>query len=52
MFSEFRDVTVRKHLLNERHFPVLRSLLTPASKKRLAAKYGWHLWVTGTKAGA
>jgi hypothetical protein len=52
LFSAFRNVTVKKHLLNERHFPILRSLLSPASKQRLAAKYGWHLWVTGTKGAA
>jgi len=50
--GKFSGVTVTKHLLNERHFPLLRSLLSPAAKARLAAKYGWHLWVTGTKGGA
>jgi SAM-dependent methyltransferase len=52
LFSDFTDVKVRKHLLNERHFPVLRSVLTPSMKQSLAAKYGWHLWLTATRAGA
>jgi len=52
LFSKFSDVTVTRHLLNERHFPLLRNLLTPAAKRRLAAKYGWHLWITATKGGA
>ena len=52
LFDGFTNVTVTKHLLNERHFPVVRSLLTPAMKRRLASKYGWHLWVIGTKGRA
>jgi SAM-dependent methyltransferase len=52
LFSMFEDVRVWKHLLNERHFPVLRNLLTPGAKRRLAAKYGWHLWISGVKGAA
>lgn len=52
LFAGFTNVTVRKHLLNERHFPGLRSVLSASMKQRLAARYGWHLWVTGTRAGA
>jgi hypothetical protein len=52
LFARFSDITVTKHLLNERHFPVVRSLLSPSMKRRLAGKYGWHLWLSGTKAGA
>ena len=51
LFPWLTDVRVTKHLLNERHFPVLRNLLTTAMKSRLAARYGWHLWLTGTKRG-
>lgn len=51
LFSRFADVTVWAHLLNERHFPILRSLLSPGVKQRLAARYGWHLWVSAVKAG-
>ncbi len=51
LFADFTDVTITKYLLNERHFPVLRSVLTPAMKEKLAAKYGWHLWVKGTRRG-
>ncbi|MGA7521114.1 MAG: methyltransferase domain-containing protein [Acidobacteriaceae bacterium] len=47
--ASFRSVSVSKHFLNERHFPVLRSMLTDAMRARLAAAYGWHLWVTATK---
>lgn len=49
MCSSFSSVEASKHFLNERHFPVLRSLITDAMKARLAKKYGWHLWVRATK---
>jgi ubiquinone/menaquinone biosynthesis C-methylase UbiE len=52
LFAGFSDIRVRKHLLNERHFPVLRSVLSTSMKQRLAAKYGWHLWLSGIKVGA
>jgi 2-polyprenyl-3-methyl-5-hydroxy-6-metoxy-1,4-benzoquinol methylase len=52
LFAGFTDVATRTHLLNERHFPVLRSVLSASMKRNLAAKFGWHLWLTATKAGA
>jgi SAM-dependent methyltransferase len=49
LFARFRDLRFSRHLLNERHLPVVRALLSPAAKRRLAARYGWHLWIRATK---
>jgi ubiquinone/menaquinone biosynthesis C-methylase UbiE len=49
LFSKFRQVSFTCHFLNERHFPVVRSLLPRKAKRWLAARFGWHLWVRGVK---
>jgi SAM-dependent methyltransferase len=51
LFREFEPPEIATHHLNERHFPVLRSLVPDAAKRRLAARFGWHLWVRATKPG-
>jgi ubiquinone/menaquinone biosynthesis C-methylase UbiE len=50
LFGRFTDVHFAVHHLNERHFPVLRSVVPVAVKRWLAARYGWHLWVRARKA--
>lgn len=49
MCSAFRELRFRKHFLNERHLPILRSLISAGMKERLAALAGWHLWLTAVK---
>jgi SAM-dependent methyltransferase len=49
LFRDFRNLTTTTHHLNDRHFPLVRNLLSRKSKEKLAAKYGWHLWVKGIK---
>jgi SAM-dependent methyltransferase len=49
LFSGFEPPEFTIHHLNERHFPVLRSLLPAGVKRRLAARFGWHLWVRARK---
>lgn len=49
LFSVFRDLSFSKHFLNERHFPIVRSILSSETKKKIATRYGWHLWVKGIK---
>jgi SAM-dependent methyltransferase len=51
LFREFEPPEFAVHHLNERHFPVLRSLVPDAAKRRLAARFGWHLWVRARKPG-
>lgn len=43
-FKEFKIAESRIHFLNERHLPFLK-LLSGKVRNRLAARYGWHLWV-------
>lgn len=45
----FRELRFRRHFLNERHLPILRSILPAGVKERLAAVAGWHLWLTAVK---
>ncbi len=49
LFADFHDLGFSVHYLNERHFPVVRSLIPAKWKQFLATLYGWHIWVTGTK---
>lgn len=49
MCSAFRELRFSKHFLNERHLPILRRLLSEHMKTRLAAMFGWHLWLTAVK---
>lgn len=49
LFREFHNLSFSVHYLNERHLPGLRSLLPAKVKGKLAARLGWHIWVTGTK---
>jgi SAM-dependent methyltransferase len=51
LFREFEPPEFAIHHLNERHFPVLRSLLSETAKRRLASRFGWHLWVRARKPG-
>lgn len=49
LFSGFRNISCSKHYLNDRHFPILRNLISTAFKQKIASKFGWHLWVKGIK---
>lgn len=49
LFSGFKHLSFSKHFFNERHFPILRSLLSANIKKKMASRYGWHLWIKGIK---
>lgn len=45
LFSSFRDISFRVHLLNERHLLGLQKLMPFKLKDWLSKKAGWHLWV-------
>ena len=49
LFKDFSEVELAVHFLNKRWLPVLGSLLTRNMEKRLASRWGWHLWVYATK---
>lgn len=49
LFSKFSNLHFRKHLLNERHLPILRHLLSKKMKRKIESRFGWHLWCEGIK---
>lgn len=49
LFREFAQVEVATHFLNKRWLPVIGRLLPRAVEARLAARWGWHLWVYAKK---
>ncbi|HEX8709680.1 MAG TPA: class I SAM-dependent methyltransferase [Pyrinomonadaceae bacterium] len=49
LLAAFGDLQFTARFFNERHFPVIRKLLSARMKERLAARYGWHLWIRGIK---
>jgi len=49
LFSRFKNLSFSKHLFNERHFPIARNILSARMKKKIASRFGWHLWVKGIK---
>lgn len=49
LFKDFAQVELATHFLNKRWLPVVGSLLSRSMEQRLAARWGWHLWIYGTK---
>lgn len=49
LFSDFSHVTMRSYFFNKRWLPVVGRLLPRPLEARLAARWGWHLWVYATK---
>jgi hypothetical protein len=50
LFQDFAHVDLRVYFLNKRWLPVIGSLLPRALEERLAARWGWHLWIYARKA--
>ena len=49
LFKGFREIKLRAYFLNKRFVPVIGNLLPKTIESALAARWGWHLWVYGTK---
>lgn len=49
LFKDFARVELATHFLNKRWLPVVGSLLSRSAEQRLAARWGWHLWIYATK---
>ncbi|HYE64982.1 MAG TPA: class I SAM-dependent methyltransferase [Pyrinomonadaceae bacterium] len=49
LFKDFSRVDLALHFLNKRWLPVVGSLLSRPMEARLAARWGWHLWVYAKK---
>src|SRR5215213_7857896 len=49
LFKEFARVDFAVHFLNKRWLPLLGPALSRKAEARLAARWGWHLWIYASK---
>ncbi len=49
LFGDFAHVETVAHYLNKRWLPVVGPVLPRAVEARLAARWGWHLWIYARK---
>lgn len=49
LFKDFSEVTFRAFFLNKRFIPLIGNLLPRSVEARLAARWGWHLWIYARK---
>ncbi len=49
LFKDFSEVELRTFFLNKRWLPLFGSLLSRSMEARLAAHWGWHLWIYARK---
>jgi ubiquinone/menaquinone biosynthesis C-methylase UbiE len=49
VFKDFAEVELRAHFLNKRWLPLIGNLLSRSAESRLAARWGWHLWIYAKK---
>jgi hypothetical protein len=52
LFRDFAEVELATHFLNKRWLPVVGNRLSRGLEERLAARWGWHLWIYARKGGA
>jgi SAM-dependent methyltransferase len=49
LFKNFSEVNLKTYFLNKRFIPLIGNLLPRSLETRLAARWGWHLWIYATK---
>ena len=49
LFADFSEVKLQTYFLNKRWLPLIGSLLSRSLESRLAARWGWHLWIYAKK---
>ena len=49
LFKAFSQVELRTYFLNKRWLPLLANMLSRSAEQRIAARWGWHLWIYATK---
>ncbi len=49
LFRDFASVEFRTFFLNKRFIPIVGNLLSRSLESRMAARWGWHLWIYGQK---
>lgn len=50
LFRDFARIELAVHYLNKRRLPIVGELLPRTLEARLAARWGWHLWIYARKA--
>ena len=49
LFKDFARVELQTHFFNKRWLPVVGNMLSRSMEARLAARWGWHLWIYAEK---
>ena len=49
LFKDFANIKLQPYFLNKRWLPLVGPLLPRAIEAKLAARWGWHLWIYATK---
>lgn len=49
LFKDFAEVRLRTYFLNKRFVPLIGNFLPRSLEARLAARWGWHLWIYAQK---
>jgi ubiquinone/menaquinone biosynthesis C-methylase UbiE len=49
LFKNFSKVEFKVHFLNKKWLPLIGLILPLSIEKKLASRWGWHLWIYGTK---
>ena len=49
LFQQFSEVELRTFFLNKRWLPLVGNMLSRSMESRLAARWGWHLWIYARK---
>ncbi len=49
LFKNFAEIELRTYFLNKRWLPVIGNMLSRSAESRLAARWGWHLWIYAKK---
>lgn len=49
LFKDFGEVELRTYFLNKRWLPLIGNVLSRSAESRLAARWGWHLWIYAKK---
>jgi SAM-dependent methyltransferase len=49
LFRDFSEVKLETYFFNKRWLPLLGNVLSRSLESRLAARWGWHLWIYAKK---
>jgi SAM-dependent methyltransferase len=49
LFRDFSGIELRTHFLNKRWLPILGPMLPRSVEEKMAARWGWHLWIYARK---